>query len=109
MEFTQPVSRRCQAIYNWITFAAICFLRTNWRERLADVEIGAEADETVHSKADEEVDAHARVNVGAMMAQRVRKMRRQGEVENHLAEENRDQVFEPSPWTCSEKLARHVD
>ena len=109
MEFTQLVSRRCQAIYNWITFAAIRFLRTNWRERLADVEIGAEAYETVHSQADKEVDAHAQVNVGAMVAQRVWKMGRQGEVENHLAEENRGQVFEPSPWTCSEKLARHVD
>ncbi len=62
----KQVLRQRGISYNRYRFPAIRFLQTNWLEevwQLAMPDVAAQANQTVHGYADQEIDPHAQINV----------------------------------------------
>jgi len=61
------------------------------------LEAGAEADEPVDGGADGEVDERAPIGAIAAVPQAIGKVRREREEVDRVTDEDRDEIFEPSP------------
>lgn len=73
----------------------------------AELKFGSEADESVDACASHEIYQHAPIHLETRMAKRPREMRNERQIVDGVADEDGDQVFEPSPGSCAEILLRH--
>jgi hypothetical protein len=74
---------------------------------MAYLHLGAEADQAVHAYTNGEVDQDAPIHLEAIVAQEIRQVWRERKVINGVADDNRDQIFEPPAGRGTQVLSRH--
>jgi len=66
-----------------------------------------QADQSIDCHADSEIDRHAQVHLESLVTKQVRQMRHERKIVDDVANENCDEVFEPSPGSHSEQRRHH--